>query len=187
VSPQGEIIYYFPELQVTAATRQERSIFDYLPEKLWRFSQASSGQIMVAVGLGSANLILALILGSLLRDGTVAAQIGGLVAFVGSIYWILLAYGVAFLTIPLIRYFWLQGRNQKIANRNETRQARAMVLNSGEPALRQKINYAKQFARQKVISDRDITYTTETDLLDQNLENKDRLDRDWEERLGSGS
>ncbi len=187
VSPQGEIIYYFPELQVTATSRQQQSISAYLKEQLWRFSQATSGQIMLAVGLGAVNLILALVLGSLLRDGTIAAQLGGLVAFVGSIYWILLAYGVAFLTIPLIRYFWLQGRNQKIVNRNETRQARAISLNDATPALQQKIAYASQFAQQKVIADSDITYTTETDLLDQNLKNTERLNRDWERKLESDS
>jgi hypothetical protein len=185
VSPQGEIVYYFPELQVMASSRQEKTIPVYLQEQLWRFSQASSGQVMLSVGLGSVNLILALVLGSLLRDGAIAAQIGGLVAFVGSIYWVLLAYGVAFLAIPLIRYFWLQGRNQKIIDRNETRQARSLVLNNTDPALQQKINYARQFAQQKIISDRDITYTTETDLLDQNLKNADRIDHDWEKKLGS--
>ncbi len=189
VSSQGEIIYYFPELQVVASRRKERSPSPgaYLQEKLWRFSQATSGQIMLAVGLGTVNLILALVLGSLLQDGAIASQLGGLVAFVASIHWLLLGYGVAFLAIPLIRYFWIQGRNPKIIARNEFRQQRAIALTQPDNSLRQKIAYASQFAQQKVIGDGDITYTTETDLLDQNLKNQERLDREWQQRLKSDS
>jgi hypothetical protein len=49
--------------------------------------------------------------------------------------------------------------------------------------LRQKLAYASQFAQQKVIGDRDITYTTEDDLLDQNLKNADQIDQDWQRRI----
>ncbi|MGF1542691.1 MAG: hypothetical protein ACFCU5_19995 [Pleurocapsa sp.] len=188
VSPAGEIIYYFPELQVMASRRQESSLSpaSYLQEKLWRFSQASSGQIMLAVGLGTVNIILALVLGSMLRSG-IASEIGGIVAFVGSIYGLLLAYGIVFLIIPLVRYFWIQGRNPKIIARNESRQQRAIALQSPDNSLRQKLTYATQFAQQKVIGDEDLSYTTETDLLDQNLENQDKLDREWQQRLQSDS
>ena len=189
VSPQGEIIYYFPELQVMASRRKSESIspMAYLQEKLWRFSQAGSGQITLAIGLGVVNVVLALVLGSLLQDGALAAELGGLVAFVASIYWLLLGYGIAFLSIPLIRYFWIQGRNPKIVARNQARHQRAIALSNPEQSLRQKISYASQFAQQKVIGDRDLTYTTETDLLDQNIKDRDRLDREWQQRLESGS
>jgi len=187
VSPQGEIIYYFPELQVMASTRQVEPVEAFLEEKLWRFSQAGSGQITMAVGLGAVNIVLALVLGSLLRDGAIAAQLGGLVAFVASIHWLLLGYGVLFLAIPLVRYFWIQGRNPKIVARNQSRSQRAIALSQPDTSLRQKISYATQFAQQKIIGDRDITYTTETDLLDQNLKDADKLDREWEQRLESGS
>jgi hypothetical protein len=187
VSPQGEIIYYFPELQVMASDRADSlSAASYLQEKLWRFSQATGGQVMLAVGLGTVNIILALVLASLLRGG-IASQLGGIAAFVGSIYGLLLAYGVAFLIIPLIRYFWIQGRNPKIVVRNESRQQRAIALQSPDNSLRQKLAYATQFARQKVIGNEDLTYTTETDLLDQDIENKDKLDREWQQRLQSDS
>lgn len=44
VSDKGEIIYYFPELQVTAKERNKASVAPYLKENLWQFSIASSGQ-----------------------------------------------------------------------------------------------------------------------------------------------
>ena len=187
VSPQGEIIYYFPELQVMAKQRKAQPVSASLQENLWRFSQAGSGQIMLAIGLGALNLILALVLGSLLQDGTVAAELGGVVALVASIYWLLLGYGTAYLAVPLIRYFWIQGRNSKIEARNSLRQAKAVALNQAGDEVQQKITFARQFAQTKVISDRDITYTTETDLLDQNLKNIEQGDREWQQRLDASS
>lgn len=185
VSPEGQIIYYFPDLQVTAKQRHPQPVSAYLREQLWRFTQAGSGQILLAIGLGALNFILALVLGSLLR-GDVAAQLGGLVAFVASIYWLLLGYGTAFLGIPLIRYFWIQGKNRKIADRNSSRQERAVALNQAGDTLRRKIEYARQFAAQKVIGEADITYTTETDLLEQDLQHSDKIDEEWRRRLQSG-
>ena len=189
VSPTGEIIYYFPELQVMASRRQIEPISTtgYLQEKLWRFSQASSGQITMAAGLGVLNIVLALVLETLLQDGAIAAQLGGIVAFADSISWFLLGYGVLYLLIPLVRYFWIQGRNPKLIKRNQEREQRAIALHQPNPSLRQKLSYASQFAQQKVISDGDITYTTEDDLLDQNLKNADKIDSDWQSRLESGS
>jgi hypothetical protein len=187
VSPRGEIIYYFPELQVMATQRRQQSVGAYLKEQLWRFSHATSNQRMLAIGLGAINFILALVLGSLLQDGTLAAELGGLVAFVASIYWVLVGYAVAFLAIPLIRYFWIQGRNKKIEARNQQRQQRAIALNQADASLRQKIDFARQFATQKVIGQEDITYTTETDVVDQSLQNADKIDEEWRRRLDSGS
>lgn len=170
VNPEGQIIYHFPELQVTAsASESTQPVLPYLKEKLWQFSQANFQQIMLAVGLGAVNIIGALILGSLLADGKVALA-GGLVAFVSSIYWFLLAYGIAFLAIPLIRYFLIQRRNTKIAVRNEQRQARASLLAPADEALQKKIAYAESFAAQSVISNQNLAYTTETDLLPQEID-----------------
>lgn len=196
VSPQGEIVYYFPELQVTATKKNYRSNSNlksnlnsksnYLQEFLWRFSQASSGQIMLSVGLGAANLIGALVLGSLLGDGTLAQEIGGLVGFVQGIYWLLLAYGIGFLGVPLIRYFWIQWRNGKIEQRNSQRKARANLLSNADTALQEKITFSRQFAKEKAIVKEDLVYTTETDLFDQEVENSDKIDAEWQKRLGIG-
>ena len=187
VSPEGEIVYYFPELQVMANKREKRAVPNYLQEQLWKFTQANSSQKILAIGLGGVNIVLALVLGSLLQDPSVAFQLGGLVAFVDSIYGILIGYGIAFLAIPLIRYFWIQGRNKKINARNEARQSRANVLKQASDYIQQKLMFAKQFAQEKVISDRDLAYTTESELLDQDIQNKDKIDAQWQQRLESGS
>ena len=185
VSPDGEIIYYFPELQITANQSRNSSIPDFLEEQLWRFSQASSSQILLAIALGAVNLILALMLNSLLQSNYDISS--DFITFISSIYGILLGYGIAFLSIPLLRYFWIQGRNGKITDRNKSRQENAIALKNLDSSLQEKIAFAKKFAQQKIISEQDLVYTTETDLLDQEINNTEKIDREWEERLLSNS
>ncbi len=182
VSPEGDIVYHFPELQTTARQRNSQPVAAYLREQPWRFSEADSGQIMTSAGLGIVNIVGALVLGSMLK-GKVAAQLGGLVAFVKSIYWLLLGYGSAFLTIPLVRYFWIQWKNSQIEARNQKRQERAVFLNQANTALQKKLAYAHQFAAQNVISNDDLAYTTETDLLEQEIANSAKINEEWQRRL----
>ncbi|GAB4276167.1 MAG: hypothetical protein Fur0025_01080 [Oscillatoriaceae cyanobacterium] len=183
VSPDGDIVYQFPELQVTATQAQTFSVGAYLQEMPWRFSQATGGQITLAAGLGGLNLVGALMLGSLLTDKAIVAELGGLVAFVGSIYWLLLAYGVAFLSVPLIRYFWLQWENSKIEGRNQMRQNRATALNQADEQLQKKLAYAQTFATANVITAEDLAYTSETDLIEQEIEQSAKIDAEWQRRL----
>jgi hypothetical protein len=170
VSPTGDIIYRFPELQSTASGLSQQPVTDFLQEFRWLFSQASSSQRAWAIGLGTFNFVGAVLLWSLLRDGRLAAEIGGLVAFAGSLTWVLLAYGTAFLAVPLLRYVWLQRRNAKIIERNAARQDYALTLGHADAGLQQKIQYAQTFAAQSVVSQDRLTYTTEKDLLDQEFE-----------------
>ncbi|MBF2000347.1 MAG: hypothetical protein IGS38_06470 [Synechococcales cyanobacterium M58_A2018_015] len=183
VSPDGQIVYHFPELQITAAQTKPRPVAAYLKELPWQFSKASSGQIMLAIGLGAINIIGALMLGALLGDGSIAYELGGLVAFVNSIYWLLLGYGSGFLGIPLIRYFWLKGRNRKIESRNQQRQSRAVRLNRADAALQQKLSFARQFAAETVVDENDLAYTTESDLTEQEYRQSDKIDAEWQRRL----
>lgn len=161
VSPQGNIIYYFPELQATATNKRRKlqQFSSYLQEKLWHFSRADSGQILLAVGLGILNFILALVLGSFLQEYAIS---GAWFDFIRSIYWLLIGYAIAFLGIPLLRYFWVQWKNSKITSRNQQRQARQEWLEQPDANLQEKIDYARQFAGETVITEADITYSTES-------------------------
>ena len=183
VSPDGDIVYHFPELQATATQSRPKSVAAYFQEFPWRFSQASSGQLIAAAALGGVNFIGALALGKLLADGSAAVALGGLVAFVQSIYWVLLGYGSAFLALPLVRYFWIQWRNGKIAARNAARQEEAVRLNQADARLHNKIIYAQQFASETVIGTDDLAYTTEQDLLEQEVEQSSKIDAEWQRRL----
>jgi hypothetical protein len=185
VSQEGELVYHFPELQTTVNQKRTQPVSAYLQEYPWRFSRAGSGQLILAAGLGALNFVGALALGSLLRGG-IAAQLGGLVAFVQSIYWLLLAYGTAFLVVPLMRYFWIQWRNGKLGDRNTRRQKRAMRLNQADEKLRHKLSYAQQFAAETVITQDDLIYTTERDMLEQDVARSAQIDAEWQRRLEQG-
>ena len=183
VSPNGELIYHFPELQVTFQESTQKSISTYLRERLYKFSEAGSNKIMLAIGLGALNFILALILGSFLKDPSIVAQFGGFIAFINSIYWLLLGYAMAFLGVPLIRYFVVQMRNGKIESRNSERKGRTELLQDKTETIQHKLEYASQFANQAIIQQSDIAYTTEKDVLEQEIEQADKIDQEWQKRL----
>jgi hypothetical protein len=182
VSPDGEIVYHFPELQTSVESDRSAPTAPFLQESLWKFSHASFGQVLGAIGLGSANLIGAVILGKLL--GEISAT-GGFLGLVQAIYGGLLVYGIGFLAIPLGRYFWIQWQNQRIAARNQARaQWAEQLLYAPSQTLRQKLTFARQFARSTLVDDLDLVYTTEKDLLAQESENQAKINADWEKRLG---
>jgi hypothetical protein len=183
VSPEGQIVYHFPDLQTAAKARHSQPVSPYLQEITWRFSKATSGQLMLAAGLGILNFVGGLVLGSLLKDGTVAAQLGGLVAFAQSIYWLLLGYGTAFLAVPLIRYIWIEWKNRQIEARNQTRQERAEILTQPDEELQKKLEFARQFAAERIIGSEDLAYTTETDLIEQEIQQSAKIDAEWQRRL----
>ena len=53
--------------------------------------------------------------------------------------------------------------------------------------LRQKLQFAQQFANQTVITAADITYSTDQDLLEQEANRSDKIDQEWQKRLESNS
>lgn len=184
VSPEGNLVYYFPDLQVTAEQERRVPVSAYLKEDEWKFSSASSGQLTLAAGLGVVNIVGIGILASML----VGEQIDtGLVGFTSSILGLLAAYGIGYFLVPTVRYLWIQRRNAKIAQRNQRRQARAERLLDADPELQSKIAYAKQFAASTVVSAEDLAYTSERSLLDQESDNKAKLDAEWQRRLENGA
>ena len=62
-----------------------------------------------------------------------------------------------------------------------------MVLGQGNQELQKKLNYAREFAAETVIIKDDVVYTTETDLLDQEIKNIEQADAEWEKRLNQSS
>ncbi|MEM6838338.1 MAG: hypothetical protein AAF609_15950 [Cyanobacteria bacterium P01_C01_bin.120] len=187
VSPKGDIIYHFPELQVTAQQRGHIPVPAYLKETPQKFSEAKPGQLGGAIALGLFNFVAIVFLGGLLQDQALVAELGGLVAFVNSIYWLLLAYGAGFLAIPTGRYLWTKRRNSQIERRNEQRQERALALNAAGPELDEKITFARQFAAETVVSADDLAYTTAKDLTEQEYEQREKLDAEWRKRLEDGN
>jgi hypothetical protein len=163
VSPTGQLIYHFPDLQTTLkdAPGEFARVPQCLRERKWKFSKATPTQTNWSIGLFAANLvgiaILALMLAGSMSSGLVSATIG-----------LLAIYGVGLVAIPSARYFWVKYRDRQVRRRNLARQQQVSLLKQSD-LIQEKLDYAKQFAKQHQITDRDIIYTTEEDTLEQDF------------------
>jgi hypothetical protein len=170
VSPIGDIVYRFPEVQAVSQRQKFKRLPNYLKEKNWRFSMATTGQRWLIGILAAFNVSGALALGWLLKGSAVA---GGLIGLVSSLYWLMLLYAVGFVTIPIGRWLWLQWVNNQVDRRNEQRRHQVALL-SGQDVER-KLLFADGFRSELVIEQGDIAYSTDEDLLDQEIAELDRL------------
>jgi hypothetical protein len=164
VSPIGDIVYRFPDTQTFAQQRKIKRLAPFLKEKARRFSGATTSQLWWIGTLAGLNFVGVLLLGAIAAKGAIA---GGFFAFVAGIYGFLILYAIGFVTIPIARLIWLQWANGKIAARNEKRRQRLAELNSAD--AERKMLFAQQFQTERQLSEADIAYNTEEDMLDQEL------------------
>jgi hypothetical protein len=162
VSPTGQLVYHFPDLQTTlkdASTASDRSP-QFLRERKWKFSKATPTQTRWSIVLFAANLIGIGILGTMLGGGS-SAIVSGTMA-------VLSLYGIGLVIIPSCRYFWVKNRDRQVKQRNNLRRQELKLLQQ-EDLIQPKLDFARQFAKQDRITDRDIIYTTEEDVLSQDI------------------
>ncbi|MFS8856504.1 hypothetical protein NW851_01100 [Synechococcus sp. H55.7] len=167
VSDDGDIVYRFPELQVAASERQPKGIPEVLQEKPWVFSRATPGQLTLSGGLGVLNFFLAAILYGAREEVAAAAGSNAFLAFIYPLIGFLFLYGTLFLAVPAVRWLALQIRNQGVERRNRIRQLWREQLKRPTEALLRKLNFARRFRRQEVVSESDTIYSTDRDLIEQ--------------------
>jgi hypothetical protein len=162
VSPAGQLVYHFPDLQATLKETESTpsKAHQFLRERKWKFSKASPTQTRWSIVLFAANLIGIGILGTML-GGTASALVGGAMTALS-------VYGIGLIVIPSCRYFWVKYQDRQVRKRNQLRRQELKLLKQGD-LIQAKLDYARQFAKQYRISDRDIVYTTEEDILSQEL------------------
>lgn len=190
VDDEGNILYRFPLLQRTASSQRVSrkeyvgkkwanwvdGIEKFFEEKKWSFSKTNASEKAMVVGLGALNLFGVIVLGSMLKNTTVAPS--GFISFVADIFPLLQVYAASFFAIPLFRWFFLNKKNAVIESRNKARKQRARALELPDPTLRRKMLNARNMAKQTVIGSDRIVYSTEKDVLDQDYEAKE-----WDRRL----
>jgi len=138
----------------------------FAKEKTIPFSVAGKVQLFFAGLLGAINLAGAGYLGFLLAN--ITGTLPGWLGIVQALYLPLLAYAISFNVVPLVRFLNLKGKNAKIDERNRARETFAGSLVKSGAALKRKLEAAKQFSfKTKVITKKDITYTTGKDILEQ--------------------
>ena len=168
VSDRGDIVYRFPELQITAEEQSYpsslRSI-DYLEESPWTFSLATSNQRTIITVLGVVNLVLWAGLQAFSADlATIISAPAGAIALG---FGVLLLYSVGFLGIPFVRWLAIQRRNRPLDSRNQLRQFWRTQLQSPPKLLKQKRAFARQFARSEVFEEDEAIYRGDRDVIEQ--------------------
>jgi hypothetical protein len=160
VSPTGQLVYHFPDLQTTLKNTPSESnrVPQSLRERKWKFSKATPTQTRWAIVLFAANLI---------GIGILSTIIGGVSSsLVSGAMTILALYGMGLIIIPSCRYFWVKYQASQVKQRNHLRSQSVKLLQQGD-LVKPKLDYARQFAKRYQITDRDIIYTTEEDILPQ--------------------
>ena len=160
VSPTGELVYHFPDLQTTLRADSSKSsrVPISLRERKWKFTKATPTQTSWAIALFAGNLIGIGIL-AILLSGIQSAVISGAIA-------VLALYGIGLVIIPSCRYFWVKQQDRQVRKRNQLRRQQVNLL-APSKEIQAKLDYAQQYAKQHQITDRDIIYTTEEDILPQ--------------------
>ncbi|XP_058003402.1 uncharacterized protein At5g03900, chloroplastic isoform X2 [Hevea brasiliensis] len=181
IDEEGNILYRFPSLQRTASSQRSRrkeyvgrrwadwiGLEKFFSEKKWQFSKTGAAERAMVIGLGGANLLGVIILGAMLKD--IAVTPSGLIKFVSGIFPLLQIYAGSFFAIPLIRWFLVRKRNAEIEKRNKAREQVARTLELPDPSLRRKLLSARDLAQKTVIGQDRIVYSTDRDIIEQDIE-----------------
>lgn len=177
VTDAGQILYRFPDLQKTLGEVSTVTEEDYLKEKPWRLSNADSSYLVWAFLLGLILLVMGLFFTGLLPKSVAAPGILYKAAMAST------AYSAFYLGFPLVRWLLMWGKNDQIAARNRDRSAFARQLKTPDETLALKLSEAKAFASQTRVDREQMAYTTDRDVLDQDIEQRDRLDAEWQKKL----
>lgn len=193
VTEDGDIIYLFPDLQVSARDDYELQALgggmDYLEEKTIEFSRNPAWGNVAAGGLGVVNLGGALYLGQALASPALSGvTLAGVFGLVQAGYPFLLAYAILFNAIPAARYFSTEKKNAEIKKRNSARRKWLNYLQLGNTTVSRKLQAAKrlrQNMRRLGSEDRVYDTTSSVDALTAQRE-KESMKR-FDEMLDSDS
>lgn len=170
VTETGNIVYVFESMQSVAA-EQNINPPPYLKEFPWKFSNTDQGELMPVYIVAGLNLVGAWYLNSFisqLRLDQLSPEV------IPSIHWgvvlvpYLVAYGTAFVGIPIIRTVINNIRNTQIEKRNIRRFTFARLLEMPTPELTAKLREAYSYKiRDKHLTDQDVVFSTDEDSRDQ--------------------
>jgi len=181
VTPGGQIVYVFRELQATATeVSRGKKPASILEERTVPFSLADDGQLFLAGLLGAANLVGAGYLGVKLASLPVGMALPGFLGAVQAFYPALLAYALGFLAAPAVRYYRNGTENNEIEARNDIRREWRQALTSG--TADGKLAEARRFqTRLRQVGAGDSVYDTAESAAKQGIANDMA---DFDKRLG---
>jgi hypothetical protein len=172
VSEAGGLVYHFPALQVDSQAPVSRPISSPpvqgsdataapLRERRIPFSRTSRGQRWAYGALSGALLLLSPCLLLVLRPPP--PPLAGL-AYGAT------AYALLLVLLPLVRLALLRWHNRRITRRNQRRVHWRALAVSPCPRREEKRAFARRFAQHRRLEAGGLAYTTEADLLEQQIE-----------------
>lgn len=187
VTPDGEIIYVFPEFSNTARRVEYvgSNVATHLSERTEEFTKATGGQKALAIGLGIVNFGAAVVLGSMLGSVTaVGPEAEAFIGLIRAIYPAIAAYALTFVLVPIARFFWLRRRNNSVMQRNEIRLRAAAELSRPNSQLREKLEKARDFKVEKrVVGSKDVVFSSDMDADEVKRRKEQELAEEFDRRM----
>ncbi|MEB3199112.1 MAG: hypothetical protein VKK62_01130 [Synechococcaceae cyanobacterium] len=175
VSDSGDLLYHFPSLQLQAAPSprqvggQAAAVPGSAPgaapapplrERRIPFSRATGRQRSLYGTFSGSLLLLSPLLLLLIQPLPLPLLWLG---------WVGISYGTLLLLVPLLRALLLGWRNRRIARRNSCRRRWLQHAVACHAELQRRRAFAQRFAGSRRLEDAGLAYTTESDLLEQQL------------------
>jgi hypothetical protein len=165
VSPEGHILYRFPDLAKTAsqtAAKRPRATSSRavtLQERRRVLTKAPPSNVALTLLLGAANAFGVYSLTSMMGNPAIAAQASReVLTWVSTLLPGLQLYAASFFLIPAARYLALQVENAGVEGRNAARAAAAALLQ--RPEAQAKLREASQKAGLQVFDDTRAVFST---------------------------
>lgn len=192
VTEDGDIIYIFPDLQVSARDddyelQTSGGEMEYLEEKTIEFSRNPTWGNFAAGGLGVVNLGGALYLGQFLAQPALSGvTLSGVFGLVQAGYPFLLAYAILFNAIPAARYFSTEKKNAEIKKRNTARRKWLNYLQLGNNSVTRKLQAAKKLRQNmRRLGSEDRVYDTTSSVDSLKAEREQDAMKRFDEMLDS--
>ena len=168
VTETGNIVYTFPSLQVSSAGAGESSLPSQIQERRWAFSNLPTDDLIPVVFLAIVNFLGSLWLYAESQRILLLQHYAVLLSILG-------IYGSLFVLVPFVRWVVISFLNAGIKARNEKRQEVVLAMAHPSAQLSNKLLETAQFkTKLKQLSDQDVVYTTDKDLLEQTFEAQEK-------------
>ncbi|KAD4385040.1 hypothetical protein E3N88_25208 [Mikania micrantha] len=193
VDNEGNILYWFPSLQRTAAPKMSKMLLKkifkehvggpdkFFKEKKWELSKTRNEERALVGGLGGFNLFGVILLSAIFKNAKFVEPISPFTMFVNDILPLLQVYAASFFAIPLARWVFIQKRNAEIEKRNRARELRAQALELPDIDLKRKILSARDMSERSVMGQHQIVYSTDKDISEQDYD-----EQEWDVRFKGG-
>lgn len=160
VTETGNIVYTFPDMQVSTGMRLDHSVPAFFREWPWQFSQVPSESLIPVYIVAGLNFFGAWWLFTNMSHILILREFAPLIT-------LLAVYGTSFVGIPIVRLIVINMLNAKIEVGNKKRHENAELIERPSEELQEKLVQAKQYeVKEKRVTSEKVVYTTEKDLLD---------------------